>query len=85
MAPFAPLLPLLLIAMAVEDCAPTPPSPDGPVPWVQSWIPPVLHDPFNLLSPPNTHQAHQNTALDSGIEQPLAATGEGEDPVFCPL
>jgi len=90
MAPFAPLMPLLLGAMTAPalamtvDCGSTPSSADGSVPWVQSWMPPVLRHQF-LLSPPNAHQAHQSTALDSGHEQPLATTGEGEEPGFCPL
>ncbi|MXW12158.1 MAG: hypothetical protein F4Z73_04680 [Synechococcus sp. SB0668_bin_13] len=65
------------------DCGPTPPSQAGAVPWVRSWMPPALHHQFGLLSSP---EAHQNTAPESGgDEQPLAATGEGNDPAFCPL
>lgn len=92
MASFTSLLPLLLsattpsaLAMAV-DCAPTPPSPHGPVPWVRSWMPPVLHHQLSGLFPHNDmHRAHQSTALDSRHEQPLEAMEEGEDPAFCPL
>lgn len=93
MAPFVPLLPLVLSAMAPSalamavDCAPTPPAPEGPVPWVQSWMPLALQDQFGVLFPPgSTPQVSRSTALDGGgHQQPLEATGEGEDPAFCPL
>ncbi len=90
MASFVPLLPLLLGAMTpsalamARDCAPTPPAPEGSVPWVQS-LPLGLQDQFSsaLLSP-NGRQLPLRT-LDGGPKQPLEATGEGEDPAFCPL
>ncbi|KKZ13475.1 MAG: hypothetical protein TE42_00475 [Candidatus Synechococcus spongiarum SP3] len=93
MGPFRPLLPLLLSAMTtsavalVADCAPASSPPEDPVPWVRSWMPPVLHHQISALFPQNdTHQAYGGTALDSGSEQPLEeATGDGKDPAFCPL
>ena len=75
MASFTSLLPLMLSAMAPSalamavDCAPTPPSPDGPVPWVRSWVPPALQHQFSVLRQ----------------EQPSEAMEEGQDPAFCPL
>ncbi len=90
MASFVPLLPLLLGAMTPSalamagDCTPTP-APQGSVPWGQSWMPLGLQDEFfSALLPPNGHQLSRRT-LDSGPKQLLEATGEGEDPAFCPL
>ena len=91
MTPVAPLLPWLLSAMAPSvlamavDCAPTPPSPDSPVPWIKSWIASALQDRFSVLFPPNAPQVSRSPAPGSGHEEPLQAVGEGKDPGFCPL
>ncbi|WP_025782401.1 hypothetical protein [Candidatus Synechococcus spongiarum] len=88
MVRFAPLLPLLVSAMPLSplamaaDCGPTPPAPDAPAPWIRSWMSPALLRRFDPLPSP---EAHQNPAPDSSEEQPLAATGQGDEPAFCPI